>query len=136
MPDSEDRTRRAIDDAWSSAPGRGHSREQRKRGAFQTLKRNSTCYPHCATLASMSARVKCALYLRQSLDLTGEGLAVDRQREDDRKLAARRGWQITAERVDNDISAAGKKRRPGFEQLLAGWRDRPERVVYQPEGRI
>lgn len=60
-----------------------------------------------------------ALYLRQSLDATGEGLAVQRQREDALELATRRGLNVVAEHVDNDISASGKKRRPGFEALLA-----------------
>lgn len=36
--------------------------------------------------------VKAAVYLRQSLDRTGEGLAVARQREDCLRLCAERGW--------------------------------------------
>jgi site-specific DNA recombinase len=62
--------------------------------------------------------VKTALYLRQSLDKTGEGAAVDRQRQDATKLAQQRGWDIIRVEVDDDTSAAGKRRRPGFEAVL------------------
>ncbi|HXA10649.1 MAG TPA: recombinase family protein, partial [Mycobacterium sp.] len=48
--------------------------------------------------------MRTAVYLRQSLDKTGEGLAVDRQREDCLKLCAERGWTPN-EYVDNDTSA-------------------------------
>ncbi len=58
------------------------------------------------------------LYLRISEDRSGEGLAVDRQREDGRALIASRGWQLVTERVDNDVSAKGHKHRPGFDALL------------------
>jgi DNA invertase Pin-like site-specific DNA recombinase len=62
---------------------------------------------------------RAALYLRVSLDRTGEGLAVDRQREDGEQLIKLRGWDLTSTYTDNDISAAGTKRRPGFEALMA-----------------
>lgn len=52
------------------------------------------------------------------MDRSGEGLAVERQREDSRKLVTQRGWSLVAEFVDNDTSAAGRKPRPQFEALL------------------
>ncbi|MGI5144838.1 recombinase family protein [Plantactinospora sp. CA-294935] len=58
------------------------------------------------------------IYLRQSQDRTGEELGISRQREDTRKLAKLRGWAVVAEHVDNDVSASGKRRRPGFEAAL------------------
>lgn len=58
------------------------------------------------------------MYLRISEDRTGEGLAVDRQRADCRQLISLRGWTLIEEFVDNDISGAGRKRRPSFESLL------------------
>lgn len=61
---------------------------------------------------------QAGLYLRISEDRTGEGLAVERQRDDCRQLVRLRGWTITEEFVDNDISGAGRKRRPAFEALL------------------
>lgn len=61
---------------------------------------------------------RAGLYLRISKDASGEGLAVDRQREAGRQMIAARGWTFVGEYVDNDISAAGRKRRPGFEQML------------------
>lgn len=58
------------------------------------------------------------IYLRQSLDRYGNELAITRQREDGEKLAAGRGYTITAVHTDNDTSASGKVRRPGFEAAL------------------
>lgn len=66
---------------------------------------------------------RAAVYLRISEDRTGEGLAVDRQRQDCTTLIRTRGWQPVGEYVDNDISAAGKRRRPAFEQLMTDVED-------------
>jgi len=77
----------------------------------------------------MSAERKhqtAVIYARQSLDRTGEALAVARQIEECHRLATARGWTITAEYVDNDRSATTGAARPGFEELLAA---EPERVV-------
>ncbi|MFC8731573.1 recombinase family protein [Luteimicrobium sp. NPDC057192] len=62
--------------------------------------------------------MQAIIYARISLDRTGEGLGVERQLEDARELARQRGWTVVAEHVDNDTSAAGSKKRPGFENLL------------------
>lgn len=59
------------------------------------------------------------LYARLSLDAQKTGSAVQRQLEDARKLAEMRGFNVVAEHVDNDISAAGKKVRPGFNAMIA-----------------
>ncbi|MHC1559891.1 recombinase family protein [Actinomycetospora sp. C-140] len=63
-----------------------------------------------------------ALYLRVSLDATGEQLAVSRQREDCRRIAAERGWAIVEEYVDNSVSAskAGVKR-PAYDRMVADY---------------
>lgn len=59
-----------------------------------------------------------AVYLRVSLDATGEGLAVDRQRESCLSILASRGWTLAEEYVDNSISATdAKKNRPGYNAL-------------------
>lgn len=58
-----------------------------------------------------------AVYVRQSLDRTGEGLAVSRQRQDCVKLAADRGWDVVKTFEDNDISASNGKARPGYSAL-------------------
>lgn len=44
---------------------------------------------------------------------------MDRQREACLARCAERGWEVLAIEADNDISAAGKRRRPGFERMLA-----------------
>lgn len=62
--------------------------------------------------------MKAAIYLRQSQDRTGEGDAVDRQREDCERIAHARGWDVVHVASDNDTSAAGKAKRPGFETIL------------------
>lgn len=61
--------------------------------------------------------MKAAVYLRISLDRLGEGLGVERQREDALALAARRGWTVR-EFVDNDISATSGRHRPGYAALM------------------
>ncbi|MCQ4364566.1 recombinase family protein [Mycobacterium gordonae] len=59
-----------------------------------------------------------ALYLRQSLDRTGDAAAIDRQRAACRELAARKGWTDLTEFVDNDRSATNGTR-PAYERMLA-----------------
>lgn len=67
-----------------------------------------------------------AIYARISLDREGNQLAVDRQLALCRKLAKDRGLRVTAEYVDNSISATSGKRRPAFEDLLAS---KPESIT-------
>ncbi|WP_158228126.1 recombinase family protein [Pseudonocardia sp. MH-G8] len=66
----------------------------------------------------MTPPVHAAIYLRISLDKTGEGLAIERQRDECTALAVRRGWTVAREYVDHSVSAAGKVERPGFRALL------------------
>lgn len=64
--------------------------------------------------------MRAAVYARISLDKSGEGAGVERQREDCARLIEQRGWTLAAEFEDNSISATDtRKRRPGFEALLA-----------------
>lgn len=60
---------------------------------------------------------RAAVYLRQSLDRTGEAVAVARQREDCTALCEAKGWQAV-EFVDNDTSASSGKKRPAYERML------------------
>ncbi len=60
-----------------------------------------------------------AVYARISADQGGQGLGVQRQLEDCRKLAADRGWVIGAEYVDNDISAYSGKPRPAYARMIS-----------------
>ena len=60
--------------------------------------------------------MRAAVYLRQSLDRHGDGLAVARQRDDCLRLCADRGW-TAVEYVDNDTSAS-VGRRPSYERML------------------
>lgn len=62
--------------------------------------------------------MRAAIYLRQSLDRAGEGLGIDRQREDVLRLIASRGWTVAAEFVDNDVSALSRKPRPQFDLMM------------------
>jgi len=65
---------------------------------------------------------RAALYLRVSLDATGERLAVDRQREDCLAIVAARGWEVVGEFVDNSISASdSRKQRPGYDALCRAY---------------
>lgn len=63
--------------------------------------------------------MRAAVYTRQSRDRDGNTLAVTRQREDCRRLAAERGWTVVAEFEDNDTSASTGKARPGYLAMLA-----------------
>src|SRR5687768_8860912 len=62
---------------------------------------------------------RAAIYTRQSLDRTGEGLAVRRQLEDCRALVKRNGWRIVEEFSDNDVSASSGQDRPNYRRMLA-----------------
>jgi DNA invertase Pin-like site-specific DNA recombinase len=63
---------------------------------------------------------RAALYLRMSLDTTGEGLGIERQRAECEQVAKAKGWEIVGEYVDNSFSASkAKVVRPGYEQLMA-----------------
>ncbi|UXA08672.1 recombinase family protein [Mycobacterium sp. SMC-2] len=62
--------------------------------------------------------MRAAVYLRQSQDRSGEGLGIDRQREDCQKLIEARGWKVVAEFVENDVSATSRKPRPQFSAMM------------------
>lgn len=62
--------------------------------------------------------MRAVVYCRQSLDRTGEGLAVARQRDDCLRLAGERHWTVIDTVIDNDVSASTSKPRPGFMRVL------------------
>lgn len=67
--------------------------------------------------------VRAAIYLRVSLDQTGEGLAVERQREDCEQIAQSRGWTVVETYTDNSISAFDKvKNRPAYDRMVDDYR--------------
>lgn len=61
---------------------------------------------------------RAAIYTRQSLDRSGEGLAVRRQLEDCRALVKRNGWRTVGVFSDNDVSATSGVR-PEYRKMLA-----------------
>ena len=65
--------------------------------------------------------MRAAIYTRISRDLR-DGAGVERQLQDCRKLCNERGYEIVYEFSDNDISAYGRKKRPGYQALLAAAR--------------
>ena len=63
---------------------------------------------------------RAALYLRMSLDSTGEGLGIERQRAECEAVAKAKSWQIVETYIDNSLSASKAKIvRPAYEQLMA-----------------
>jgi site-specific DNA recombinase len=64
------------------------------------------------------------IYARISSDPARTGLGVQRQLEDCRALAARLGWSVVDEYVDNDVSAYFRKRRPDYERMLVDLQER------------
>jgi site-specific DNA recombinase len=67
-------------------------------------------------LATRTARA--AVYVRISDDKGGQGLGVERQREDALALVEREGWALVDVFEDNDISAFSGKARPGYLALV------------------
>jgi site-specific DNA recombinase len=63
-------------------------------------------------------RPRAALYVRASLDMTGERASVRRQEEAARKLCDLRDWDVVDVYEDNSITGTGKKKRPEWERLL------------------
>lgn len=59
-----------------------------------------------------------AIYVRQSLDPTGEEAAVLRQRAECEALCAERGWDVAEVYSDNDKSASNGKPRPNYQRLF------------------
>lgn len=59
---------------------------------------------------SMASAQRAATYLRISLDQTGEGLAIARQRRECVKIIKQRGWKLVGEFVDNSISASDARK--------------------------
>lgn len=66
---------------------------------------------------------RAAVYLRISLDQTGEGLAIARQREQCKQIITQRGWTLALpEFVDESISATdARKNRPGYDALVKAY---------------
>ncbi|MFE3103778.1 recombinase family protein [Nocardia tengchongensis] len=63
------------------------------------------------------------IYLRVSLDTSGEGLAVERQLEDCRRIAEARGWSICEIYTEKPISAfAETKKRPAYDRMVEDYR--------------
>lgn len=71
-------------------------------------------------MGSNTVAMRVAVYLRISKDHAGEGLGVERQREDCLNYIARRpDWKIAHIYTDNDVSAVKQnKPRPQFERML------------------
>src|SRR5688572_6758355 len=63
--------------------------------------------------------MRAGLYVRISKDHEGEALGVERQEQDCRALAGRKGWDVVQVYSDNDLSASSGKRRPAWELLLS-----------------
>jgi DNA invertase Pin-like site-specific DNA recombinase len=62
--------------------------------------------------------MNAGIYARISSDRDGTQLGVNRQLEDCRKLAAQKGWSVTDEYVDNDVSAYSRVKRPEYSRLI------------------
>lgn len=59
------------------------------------------------------------MYVRISLDRTGQEAGVGRQQADCRALAEQKGWVVAGLYKDNDVSASKRKPRPEYQRLLA-----------------
>lgn len=68
--------------------------------------------------AQLISPLRASIYARISQDPKQTGLGVERQLEDCRAFCEERGWTVTAEYVDNDISAYSGKKRPQYAAML------------------
>ncbi|GAA1902955.1 recombinase family protein [Lapillicoccus jejuensis] len=67
--------------------------------------------------------MRAAIYVRQSLDKSGEALAVGRQLAECLELVESRGWEVADVYQDNDVSASSGKMRPEWSRLLTDLAD-------------
>lgn len=81
------------------------------------------------TTTNNSDMEQIVVYLRISEDRTGAEAGVDRQRQDCLDLCARLGVDEPVVFMDNDISAYGNKKRPGYLELLERVKLGPSRIV-------
>jgi site-specific DNA recombinase len=92
-----------------------------------------------AALATATAPLRAAVYVRISEDTTDNGSAVERQTEDAREHVARRGWTVARSHTycDNDLSANGKVDRPRFRAMVqAVWRGEIDVIVAWTQDRL
>lgn len=68
--------------------------------------------------SASTAPRRTAVYLRISLDATGEGLAIDRQRKDCQAIIQARGWETVREYSDSISASDARKARPGYNALV------------------
>lgn len=73
--------------------------------------------------------LRAATYCRISDDKAGQGLGVERQRQDCEQVVLSRGWAPVLALSDNDVSAYSGKPRPGYARLLEAVRDGQVDVV-------
>lgn len=69
--------------------------------------------------STATSTLRTAIYVRISLDMTGQKLGVKRQEEDCRAYCKARGMHVVEVYVDNDVSATSNKIRPEWQRLLA-----------------
>jgi site-specific DNA recombinase len=63
---------------------------------------------------------RAAVYLRMSLDSTGDGLGIERQRVECEQVARVKNWQIVETYTDNSLSASkAKVVRPAYDRLMS-----------------
>lgn len=62
---------------------------------------------------------RAVIYCRISQDRSGEGDGIARQQEDCEQLATREGLRVIEVVNDNDVSAFGRKTRPGWEKVVS-----------------
>lgn len=79
----------------------------------------STALRRPASNAASADAPRAAVYCRISDDRGGEGLGVERQRQDCVALAERNGWRVVHSFTDNDMSAYSGKLRPQYAALMA-----------------
>lgn len=107
---------RASSTPSMTSPARSNSPDAVPSGEQTTLAQ--VCMPMHPYLMHTELMTRVFTYLRISLDRTGEGAAVDRQREACRNFINYKGWEHVGEYVDNSISATDRKPRPDYQRMM------------------
>lgn len=91
---------------------------------------------HRNTTRAFDLADEAVVYVRQSQDRNGQGVAVARQLKETRQLAARLGVEVVRVYRDNDTSATNGKVRPQFERMLADLAGDPKLILAWHQDRL
>lgn len=73
---------------------------------------------------SLQPSRRVAIYLRESLDLTGDRAAVERHGKECKRIITERDWDLVGTYEDNSVSSKKGVKRPGYERMMRDYSTR------------